>query len=272
MQEASIEKGPITLGPLGRKDRGKGIKLVARTFAHLAPEKHIIRALRLVDEDLSLALRRNGELVGVYLVRKKSSVWTCYDGFVPPYYADFKDMKVESLAILPSLRRQGYGRLLRSALPAMAKRKGFDFIWGAAFNTLGNKQDWLKRRILENESDHGFVTLEPLSEDMRKLVAPKATAELLARWNSTKGASDRTIEGQLIIETTAEKDRIPWLITDDGAYCGDPLGEEAFRAVRHLQGAKVRVSGRIHYETFVGSIVPTAPTAAQEPAPNLTPS
>jgi hypothetical protein len=67
MQRTTVEDVQITLGPLGLKDRVKGIKLVARTFAHLGPEKQIVRALFLTDESLSLALRRKGELVGVYL-------------------------------------------------------------------------------------------------------------------------------------------------------------------------------------------------------------
>jgi hypothetical protein len=68
---------PITLGPLGRKDRAKGIKLVAHTFAHLGPEK---------------------------------------------------------------------------------------------------QQDSLRRRVLEDEEEHGFVTVEPLSEAMKKRVAPHSGA------------------------------------------------------------------------------------------------
>ncbi len=116
MQRTTVENAPITLGPLGLKDGVKGIKLVARTFAHMGSEKEIVRALHLVDENLSLALRRNGELVGVYLVRK-SNLSTLYDGnFVTPHYDGFEGLSVESLAILPSLRGQGYGRLLRAAL------------------------------------------------------------------------------------------------------------------------------------------------------------
>jgi GNAT superfamily N-acetyltransferase len=184
--------------PLGLKDRVKGIKLVARMFAHLGPEKDIVRALFLTDESLSLALRRKGELVGVYLVRKNNHE-TPYDGFTRPNYDGSKGLKVESLAILPSLRGQGYGRLLRAALPAMAKRRGFDFVWGAALTALDNKQDWLRRRVLEDEKEHGFVTVEPLNEAMKKRVAPKATPELLARWNRMKRASNGTLQGRLVL-------------------------------------------------------------------------
>jgi GNAT superfamily N-acetyltransferase len=275
MQRTTVEDVQITLGPLGLKDRVKGIKLVARTFAHLGPEKQIVRALFLTDESLSLALRRKGELVGVYLVRKNNHQ-TPYDGFTRPDYDGSKGLKVESLAILPSLRGQGYGRLLRAALPAMAQRRGFDFVWGAALTALDNKQDWLRRRVLEDETEHGFVTVEPLNEAMKKRVAPKATPELLARWNRMKRASNGTLQGRLVIETTAEKERIPWLIADDGAYCGDPLNEEEFRSVEQLQGTPVSVSGRVRAETFAGPIVSIVPppdeTMTEEPTATFAPT
>jgi GNAT superfamily N-acetyltransferase len=245
---------PLTLGPLGKRDRAKGIKLVARMFAHLGPEKQIIRSLRLVDESLSLALRRKDEIVGVYLVRKPN--YGMYRDIVAPYYSGFKDLRVEALAVLPSLRGQGYGRLLRAALPAMAERNGFDFIWGTALAVLNNKHDWLKRRVLERQDEHGLTTVEPLNDAMRRRLADKATPELLARWKAGGREEEGQIEGRLVLET-ADKKIIPWVIGPDRAYHGSPLRDET-SDVRRLCGTWVRATGRICGETFAGSIAQTA--------------
>lgn len=242
---------PIELGPLGRKDRAKAIKLAARMFAHLGPEREIIKSLRLVDENASLALRRKGELVGVYLVRKPNL--TMFGDMLPPYYSDCRALRVEGLAILPSIRGQGYGRLLRAALPANARRQGYDYIWGAALKALDNKADWLKRRVLEREDEHCIVTIEPLNAAMRERLADKATPELLARWTGDDRTTTEAIEGKIVLETTAEGQSIPWVIGQERAYHGDPLNDA--RDTRALSGKLVRAFGRTRAETFDGPVI-----------------
>ena len=190
---------PITLGPLGQKDHAKGAKLAARMFAHVAPEKQLARMLKVSDPDLSLALRRGKDLVGVYLARGPNKIMPFADVHAV-YYTGLKGLRADALAVLPSLRGQGYGRLLRAALPALGQRRGYDFIWGAALHSLDNRDDWLKRRLLEREDSGGIVTIEPLNAGMRKLLAEKAPPEMLRKWETDNAMSSCAVRGRLVVE------------------------------------------------------------------------
>lgn len=72
---------------------------------------------------------------------------------------DFKGMKgVEGilLAVDKEIRGQGWGNKLKD----YPKTLGIDYIWGQQFKTLGNLQDWLKRRYLYAETENVYITIE----------------------------------------------------------------------------------------------------------------
>jgi GNAT superfamily N-acetyltransferase len=70
------------------------------------------------------------------------------------------------LVVDPAYRGRGYGTMLR----AIPSRIGADYVWGMQHKSLDNLNDWLKRRVLIKDSPANWVTVEPITDEAKKLV------------------------------------------------------------------------------------------------------
>ena len=97
-------------------------------------------SVRLLDE--------NDNLVGAYLFGDTQLNSDEFNGLV--------GVEGVLLAVDKSIRGQGWGNKLKD----YPKELGVDYIWGQQLKTLGNLQDWLKRRHLYAETDYVYITIE----------------------------------------------------------------------------------------------------------------
>lgn len=78
------------------------------------------------------------------------------------YMVDAKDYEELSgiegvlFCVDKSLRGQGYGNQMKE----FSKTLGYDYIWGQQFRSLGNLNDWLKRRELVGETEYVYITAQ----------------------------------------------------------------------------------------------------------------
>jgi hypothetical protein len=98
------------------------------------------------DWDLSALLYLDDKILGVYLIGTNQL----------SNYKDLRGIEGVLLAVDDSIRGQGWGNKLKD----YPKTLGVDYIWGMQLKSLGNLNDWLKRRELVGETEDCYITLE----------------------------------------------------------------------------------------------------------------
>ena len=110
-----------------------------------------------VDFNISLALKKDGVVVGTYLL-----------GNHPmhlienvKHYLGLKGIEGVALAVKPEFRGAGYGNMLKDYSVQNTKA---DYIWGMQLRDLKNVNDWAKRRRIVFSSSAMFITLQDLKD------------------------------------------------------------------------------------------------------------
>lgn len=121
-------------------------------FSHLMNLDNFNKYLKSVtDWDKSFYIvDENDIIVGVYLIGNYK---------LPIQHEKYDDLVgVEGLllAVDEDIRGLGFGERLKD----MPKTLGIDYIWGQQFKSLGNLEDWLKRRELIFETGDVYITAE----------------------------------------------------------------------------------------------------------------
>lgn len=112
-----------------------------------------------VDWDLTRALRVEGRLAGVYMLRERPVREEAPDAAGGPLDR-LRAVEGVGLAVAEDARGLGYGRLLRDQPRAM----GYGLVWGLQDKRLGNLDRWLARRTLVGDTGDSWVTAEVLPE------------------------------------------------------------------------------------------------------------
>lgn len=106
------------------------------------------------NRELSIALVRNNEIVGVYFLSNRR---------LHERKIDKKDSLKNlngicgiALGVDENYRGLGYGDILKDE----PQRLGYDYIFGEQLKDLNNIKDWLKRRVLFAEYPHSYLTVE----------------------------------------------------------------------------------------------------------------
>jgi hypothetical protein len=234
----------VRLGILGPEDLESGLLMACSQFGSFMPERKIRKTLDKVDPELSLALRNDDGIVGVYLISEQPYAMASY----PFRQLDGRPCLCGDALILSADHRGvGYGRLLRAALPALAKDLGKDYVWGMALTALGNREDWLSRRALLVDGIGLMVTAEPIAEDLKEDMEGLATVQAIRRWYAP--GKQTSVSGKLMVQELANGEHVPWVLGAE-RVARIPPNECDIEAVLRLEGCEVEVSGTLAGERF----------------------
>jgi GNAT superfamily N-acetyltransferase len=258
----------VRLGPLGSASIEEGLALAVRTFLPFMSELGIRAELADVNPDISLALRCGGRVIGVFLISDRPAPNAAFN---EKHLKGRYGLCGDALAVEPKFRGEGYGRLLRAALPALAARTYAEYVWCMELKTLNNLDCWLSRHFLLTSTDTVHVTVEPVTEDLRKALRSRAPH---AHWAQEPSPTKEIITGRLVFEERGKTsplltDRgdtiVPWVVSDQRAFAlpaltaGDP-------ALSGMEGVIVEASGIVCGEQMAGVL---SVAARETPAPQI---
>lgn len=112
-----------------------------------------------LDLDASRVCKIGDKVVGTYLLSSKDCSYLPYELMKK----NFNGLSGDALAILPEYRGMGIGKAWR-AMPSLYHHDEYDYVWGYQLKSLNNIDDWLKRRYVIGETDHAWITAEPISQ------------------------------------------------------------------------------------------------------------
>ncbi len=129
------------------------IKWAYEHFKELIDEDYFVEyAYEVTNWEKSIMLMDDDKIMGLYLFGDHQLSLlvknTEYDNLI--------GIEGVLLAIDSSIRGLGWGNKLKD----YPKTLGVDYIWGQQLKTLNNLNDWLKRRIYIDETNHVYITLE----------------------------------------------------------------------------------------------------------------
>lgn len=137
----------------------EAVCLMAGEFQRLMDEDLAQYLDTVVDWHLSRALLVDDRVVGAYLLSEREA--TSLAGVdLPEGLEGLRPVEGVALALDPSERGNGYGRLLRDLPRAL----GFEMVWGQQHKALGNLQHWLRHRRLIGDTGESWVTAAALGE------------------------------------------------------------------------------------------------------------
>ena len=102
--------------------------------------------------DISLKLYANNELIGFYLLGSTQLTSLLNES----KFEGLNGVQGVLLTVNPTYRNRGLGNMLKD----YPKTMGYDYIWGEQLKSLGNLEDWLKRRELILETEDIYITCE----------------------------------------------------------------------------------------------------------------
>ncbi len=251
----------MTLSVLDKADLRSAIDLCVATFTpYVADPLDVPAYLKHASPKRSLALHRDGQLVGVYLgcegnLRSRLRRFRCLN--------HASGLEGVALALVPELRGSGYGRLLRNAFVSAASRWGCDYVWGVALTSLENLDNWLTRRMPVMCGPKVNATVEPLSPELRTKLADQAP-HLHERWRCEATSEQTTLSGEVVPEILGNGSRRPWLVSRGEAVA---LPSDAMAALADMVDGEVatvrglRVGDRMTSVSAVPAVAidPTAP-------------
>lgn len=164
MKIIEIASGPPRILPIEHADLPWIEKAIVSAFTGkgMSDESLIEYVLISTEWGISRKLVLGDETIGVYLLSARYPI----TDIVPPekshedlsQYASKRGVEGIALLIDPKYRGRGYGELLKN----LPRQMGFDYVWGQQLHSLGNLQQWLKRRRLVADLGNVWVTLEDL--------------------------------------------------------------------------------------------------------------
>jgi hypothetical protein len=125
-----------------------------------------------LNNDLSICLKLDDKIIGVYLLNEKSIndfIKSIHNNQVSDFKKDdtvirlseeLSDNGLQGIAfsILPEYRNLGYGNLLKKYTYNM----NYEYIWGVQDKKLNNIDHWLKSRKIFAESSNRYATYKKL--------------------------------------------------------------------------------------------------------------
>ena len=147
-----------------KRDRDIIFDMVDHAFLNICPIPHLY-VKGIVNWRISRKVMLKDQIVGFYLLRKS------HCNIPEKYKLDPKLKGAQGLALYldPRYRGKGIGKQLMD----LPKTLGFDYVWGGQAKGLNNLNYWLKRRILIDENDFCYHTLEIFNPE--NLVLDKQT-------------------------------------------------------------------------------------------------
>lgn len=148
--------------PLDRQDVPAILRACVMVFTGKGmSDEHLVSFVQsYTDWQLSRKLMLGDQMIGFYLLREGSIIElanACGDVTEDlTRYQDKRGVEGIALVVIPEYRGTGYGNLLKN----YPKTMGYDYIYGMQLKTLGNLDDWLKRRRLIADCHDVWVTLE----------------------------------------------------------------------------------------------------------------
>lgn len=161
----------IKISTIKNEDIDEVIEILSIVFGFIDNKEEIKKKiLRRLNNNLSIKIELNGEIIGCYLLAEKS-----VNEFINQINNDdLKDFpKVEtkvllsdklsdngiqgiSLAILPKYREKGFGEKLKKYVDNL----NYDYIWGVQDKKLKNINFWTRTRKIIAESNTHFATIK----------------------------------------------------------------------------------------------------------------
>jgi hypothetical protein len=129
----------------------EAVELACETFFKICPPETTRAILSETDDHLGRVLLRGGKVIAAYLIKEEAA------DFLP--YTNLRGIHGQALVLSNEERGQGLGSMLRR----MPAKLDYDYVWGMQLKSLGNINEWLKRRVLLKELYHLYITAEPIS-------------------------------------------------------------------------------------------------------------
>lgn len=181
----------IHIGKIKEEDINPVIDVLFESFGHLGLTKEEIlnKLEKRILNNLSICLKIDSKVVGVYLLNNKS-INEFIDQILKNEIPDFpkNETKIElneslsdnglqgiALCVSKSKRGLGYGELLKK----YARELGYDYLWGVQDKKLNNIGFWKKTREIFAESNSRFATYEKI-----KKINPKKEGWLFNIFNA----------------------------------------------------------------------------------------
>lgn len=162
----------ISISTIQSQDIDEVVDLLYTAFSHLNTKSEIKEKLfRRIDNNLSIKLTKNGQILGVYLLAQnslpkfidniKKDLFSEHKGYrITLDVSELTDNGLQGIALVvhPRYRGEGFGNMLKD----YSENMGYDYVWGIQHKSLKNINDWLKRRKIVFESDNTYCTVKIL--------------------------------------------------------------------------------------------------------------
>ncbi|MBP6236766.1 MAG: GNAT family N-acetyltransferase [Saprospiraceae bacterium] len=141
------------------------LNLADQFFGHIG-STNVHDTLSNVNFDISLKATLDDEVVGFYLLSDKSNLIeeikkeSASIFFKEDEYLGKKSLEGCAMGVIEAYRSRGIGQMLIDSSISLAKKNGYDFIFGQHHKDLNNIKYWLARRKLIAESKNVYFTLK----------------------------------------------------------------------------------------------------------------
>lgn len=105
--------------------------------------------------DISVKLTLDGNIIGFYLFNDSNLSQDIFN--------DKRGVQGVALGVNSEYRDLGYGKMLIEESYKLFST--YDYIWGMHLSSLGNLEDWKKRRTILNEGSNLFLSYKFIKDD-----------------------------------------------------------------------------------------------------------